>query len=36
MKQNSRYDKYLWLNKLVKYQNKPMFIEEFFEAGIVD
>ena len=26
----------LWLNKLVKYQNKPIFIEEFYSVGIYD
>ena len=26
----------LWLNKLVKYQNKPIFIEEFDSVGIYD
>ena len=26
----------LWLNKLVKYQNKPIFIEEFYNVGIYD
>ena len=31
------FDKsYLWLNKLVKYQNKPIFIEEFYNVGIYD
>ena len=31
------FDKsYLWLNKLVKYQNKPIFIEEFYSVGIYD
>ena len=31
------FDKsYLWLNKLVKYQNKPIFIEEFCKFGIYD
>ena len=28
--------KFLWLNKFVKYRNKPVFYEEFFEAGIYD
>ena len=28
--------KFLWSNKNVKYQNKPLFIEEFFNAGIFD
>ena len=28
--------KFLWLNKFVKYQNRPVFYEEFFEAGIYD
>ena len=28
--------KFLWLNKVVKYRNKPVFYEEFFEAGICD
>ena len=27
---------FLWLNKYVKYQNKPTFIKEFFNAGIFD
>ena len=27
-------ESYLWLNKLVKYQNKPIFIEEFYSLGI--
>ena len=27
-------ESYLWLNKLVKYQNKPIFIEEFYSFGI--
>ena len=26
----------LWRNKLVKYQNKPIFIEEFYNVGIYD
>ena len=26
---------HLWLNKLVKYQNKPIFIEEFYSVGIM-
>ena len=26
--------KFLWLNKFVKYRNKLVFYEEFFEAGI--
>ena len=26
--------KFLWFNKYVKYQKKPVFYEEFFEAGI--
>ena len=29
-------NKFLWLNKNLKYQNKPVFIEEFFNAGIFD
>ena len=29
-------NKFLWLNKTVKYQNKPMLIEEFFNPGIFD
>ena len=29
-------ESYLWLNKLVKYQNKPIFIEEFYNVGIYD
>ena len=29
-------NKFFWLNKNVKYQNKPLFIEEFFNAGILD
>ena len=29
-------ESYLWLNKLVKYQNKPIFIEEFYSVGIYD
>ena len=28
--------KFLWLNKFVIYRNKPVFYEEFFEAGIYD
>ena len=28
--------KFLWLNKFVKHRNKPVFYEEFFEAGIYD
>ena len=28
--------KFLWLNKTVKYQNKPMLIEEFFNTVIFD
>ena len=28
--------KFLWLNKFVKYRNKPAFYEECFEAGIYD
>ena len=28
--------KFLWLNKFVKYRKKPVFYEEFFEAGIYD
>ena len=28
--------KFLWLNKFVKYRNKRVFYEEFFEAGISD
>ena len=28
--------KFLWLNKRVKYQNKPIFNDEFFKAGIND
>ena len=28
--------KFFWLNKFVKYGNKPVFYEEFFEAGIYD
>ena len=27
---------FLWLNKTVKYQNKPMLIKEFFKAGIFE
>ena len=27
-------NKFLWLNKAVKYQNKPMLIEEFLKVGI--
>ena len=26
----------MWLNKLVKYQNKPIYIEEFYNVGIYD
>ena len=26
----------MWLNKSVKYQNKPIFIEEFYKVGIYD
>ena len=29
-------NKFLWLNKGVKYQNKPIFNDEFFNAGIHD
>ena len=29
-------ESYLWLNKLVKYQNKPIFIEELYNVGIYD
>ena len=29
-------ESYLWLNKLVKYQNKPIFIEKFYNLGIYD
>ena len=29
-------ESYLWLNKLVKYQNIPIFIEEFYNVGIYD
>ena len=29
-------NKFLRLNKNVKYRNKPLFIEEFFNAGIFD
>ena len=29
-------NKFLWLNKYVKYQNRFMFLEEFFNAGIFD
>ena len=29
-------ESYLWLNKLVKYQNKTIFIEEFYSVGIYD
>ena len=28
--------KFLWLNKFVKYRNKPVFYKEFFEADIYD
>ena len=28
-------NKFLWLNKAVKYQNKPMLIEEFLKVGII-
>ena len=28
--------KFFWLNKNVKYQNKPSFIKKFFNAGIFD
>ena len=28
--------KFLWLNKFVKYRNKPAFYEDLFEAGIYD
>ena len=27
--------KVMWLNKFVKYQNKPVFYEKFFEAAIM-
>ena len=27
---------FLWLNKKVKYQDEPVLIEEFFNAGIFD
>ena len=29
-------ESYLWLNKLIKYQNKPIFIEEFYNVGLYD
>ena len=29
-------NKFLWLNKVVKYQNKPILNDEFFNAGIHD
>ena len=29
-------ESYLWLNKLVEYQNKPIFIEEFYNVGVYD
>ena len=28
--------RFLWLNKFVKYRKKPVFYEEFFEAGVYD
>ena len=28
--------RFLWLNKFVKYRNKPVFYKEFFEAGFYD
>ena len=28
--------KFLWLNKFVKYRNKPVFYKEFFKADIYD
>ena len=28
--------KFLWLKKFVKYRNKPVCYEEFFETGIYD
>ena len=28
--------KFLWLNKFMKYRKRPVFYEEFFEAGIYD
>ena len=28
--------KFSWLNKFVKYRNRPVFYAEFFEAGIYD
>ena len=28
--------KFLWFNRAIKYQNKSMFIEEFYKAGIFD
>ena len=28
--------KYLWFNKAVKYQNPPMFVEEFCKVGVFD
>jgi len=34
-KENSNV-RFLWLNKEVKYQSKPLLIEEFFDAGIYD
>ena len=34
--QNPLANKFLWFNKLVRYQNKPFLIKEFFIAGISD
>jgi len=29
-------DRFMWINKKVKYQSKPLLIEEVFDAGIYD
>ena len=34
--QNPRANRFLWFNKLVRYQNKPLLIEELLNAGIFD
>ena len=34
--QNPLANRFLWFNKLVRYQNKPLLIEEFLNAGIFD
>ena len=34
--QNPLANRFLWFNELVRYQNKPLLIEEFLNAGIFD